>query len=271
MQELVNCYLFGKCALLVSGDLDGTTRLISCALWLVVVLFTFTEGPILDDALFYWYFLLLKRTLKLIDKIQWDFLWDSTTNARKLYYVSWEMVTRPKRDDGLGIVKATSKNQALLDNISWRLFSHPSSPWARFLISRYSHYRSLFYHSFIWRNILRGWSICQQNMCWEIGDDRIINLWDFNWISRGITLRFLIQGPLTANDHDTTLATYRNDNLWIWDAFSFVFPDHIKYAMEKVYFPPYPSHADFPHWDRKANYSVISPSSNSPTPDSNFM
>lgn len=41
--------------------------------------------------------------------------------------------------------------------------------------------------------------------------------------------------------------------------------------MEKVYFPQYPSHADFPQWDIKANYSMLSPSSNSPTPDSDFI
>lgn len=49
------------------------------------------------------YFILPKRTCKDIDKIQREFLWGSTPQNRKIHYVNWDLVTKPKCKGGLGL------------------------------------------------------------------------------------------------------------------------------------------------------------------------
>lgn len=64
------------------------------------------------------YFHLPKYTLKLIDRIQRNFLWGSTFEKQHLHLINWDIVTNPKELGGIGLVKSNIKNQALLANLT---------------------------------------------------------------------------------------------------------------------------------------------------------
>jgi len=70
------------------------------------------------------YFLLPKKICYAIDNIQRDFLWGSSTHKKKLHYVTWENVTSPKDNGGLGLQSAETKNNVLLTGLAWRFFSN---------------------------------------------------------------------------------------------------------------------------------------------------
>ncbi|XP_076947972.1 uncharacterized protein LOC143620074 [Bidens hawaiensis] len=53
-----------------------------------------------------YYFSLYKAPTKVIDELESkrrNFLWGSTDNRRKIHWVAWEWVTRPKKDGGQGL------------------------------------------------------------------------------------------------------------------------------------------------------------------------
>ena len=47
--------------------------------------------------------LLPSRILDKLDKISWNFLWGSSDSRRKMHWVGWDKVTKPKAEGGLGI------------------------------------------------------------------------------------------------------------------------------------------------------------------------
>lgn len=52
--------------------------------------------------------------------------------------VSWKNVTLSKVDGGLGIQRASLKNNSLLMSLSWRVMHQPESLWVKVLKRKYS-------------------------------------------------------------------------------------------------------------------------------------
>ena len=58
--------------------------------------------------------LLPRRILDGIDRVNHDFLWDTTESIRKIHWVRWHKVTKPKEEGGLGLQTARGRNIAML-------------------------------------------------------------------------------------------------------------------------------------------------------------
>ena len=63
-------------------------------------------------------FILPPKVIKCVDKLNRDFLWGSTENNKKIHMVSWKKVTKPKKDEGLGLQAAKEKNIAVLARLN---------------------------------------------------------------------------------------------------------------------------------------------------------
>ena len=72
-----------------------------------------------------------------IDLINNFFLWGSTETTKKIHWVGWDIITKPKIEDGLGIQTAKGRNLALLVKLNWRFHSKVESLWARVLKRKY--------------------------------------------------------------------------------------------------------------------------------------
>lgn len=59
-----------------------------------------------------------KKLLANLDKVNKNFLWGSTDDAKKVHWVGWHKVTKPKAEGGLGIQSANCRNQALLATLN---------------------------------------------------------------------------------------------------------------------------------------------------------
>ncbi|KAG5600420.1 hypothetical protein H5410_031790 [Solanum commersonii] len=146
------------------------------------------------------YFILPKRICKDIDKIQRECLWGSTTQKKKLHYINWDLVTKPKRNRGLGISKSLDINLASIASLSWRLFPNYKSLWACTLINKYA---------------------------WSPGSGKIIDFWKHSWIPDTPTIRTLVQGPLNYKENVVKLSNIWNNGIWNWDNLSLAIPNEI--------------------------------------------
>ena len=88
--------------------------------------------------------LLPQKICQHIDKLSCHFLWGDTDLRRQCPTVKWETVTLPKEAEGLGITSTQHRNQAILMNQAWRLYSNLSSLWARVLKAKYFPHATLF-------------------------------------------------------------------------------------------------------------------------------
>jgi hypothetical protein len=104
--------------------------------------------------------------------------------------LSWELLTRPKSEGGLGFRDLYGFNLAMLAKQGWRMLINPESMCARVLKARYFPNCSVLEAkpsngiSYSWRSILKGIKLLKEGLVWRIGDGTTINIWSDQWLSR---------------------------------------------------------------------------------------
>ena len=128
--------------------------------------------------------------------------------------INWAMITLPKEAGGLGISSTRHKNNAILMNQAWRLYSNPTSLWAQVIKAKYFPHTTLFTshrtsrESHIWTALSLGANLLLRGMRWVVGDGQTIRSWKDHWLPNG-SLRSYIEGPLLPQDEDR-----RVNSLW---------------------------------------------------------
>ena len=87
--------------------------------------------------------LLPRRILDVIERVNRNFLWGTTESMRKIHWVGWHKVTKPKEDGGLGLQTTRGRNIAMLAKCNWRLNTEKEAPWAKILQAKYCNKRRL--------------------------------------------------------------------------------------------------------------------------------
>lgn len=152
------------------------------------------------------------RTTQNINKLIRNFIWGSTIEKRKIHSVNWATITKFKNQGGIQICDTKFQNLSLISGLAWRfLMDTHNPPWKALVSVKYMsdttlHPFTLPHHrksdSFIWKNILVGWSICTKLTRWMVGDGTSIRFWLDPWItSLSQPLIETLQGPFNQNDH----------------------------------------------------------------------
>ena len=72
-----------------------------------------------------------------LDKINWDFLWGSTNERRRMHMVGWSKIVKSKEEGGLGLQEARAKNIVLLSKLNWTMNHDHDALWAKVILKKY--------------------------------------------------------------------------------------------------------------------------------------
>ena len=97
------------------------------------------------------------------------FWWDDRMDSKKMAWIAWEKLIRPKEHGGLDFSNIQSFNEAYLAKLTWRLINNPECLLGRILIGKYCPTedfltvtaKSAISHG--WRGVLTGCDIIMSN------------------------------------------------------------------------------------------------------------
>ncbi|XP_075669718.1 uncharacterized protein LOC142639417 [Castanea sativa] len=134
---------------------------------------------------------LLGRILEVIDQVNRNFLWGSLDSTRKMHWIGWNKVTKPKEEGGLGLQTAKGRNIALLVKLNWRLDTEKEALWAKALRQKYCNQRRMnaanadrLPCSHIWIAIKKGKEVFSKGKMWRVRRESNLNFWTGNWTKK---------------------------------------------------------------------------------------
>jgi hypothetical protein len=116
---------------------------------------------------------------KKVRQIQRDFLWGAKNGRKKVCWVRWEDVCKPKSLGGLGVRDVRTVNISLLAKWRWRLLSNDDSIWKGVIRSKYG-------GDAIGRVELGGDCVPWFSSLWWKDITSIGSNLDTNWFSHGV-------------------------------------------------------------------------------------
>jgi hypothetical protein len=128
--------------------------------------------------------------LEELTKIVRDFWWGDEENRRRMHWMVWDRLARPKYQGGVGFRDLKVFNQALLARQAWRLIQFPDSLCARLLKARYYPSGNLLDTAFIqnssttWQGIIYGLELLKKGVVWRIGNGSSVRIFRDNWLPR---------------------------------------------------------------------------------------
>lgn len=123
-----------------------------------------------------------------LDSMMGNFWWGQKEKERKLAWVSWEKLCKPKAEGGMGFRDLKAFNLALLAKQGWRILQQPNSLVHRVYKAKYFP-KEMFLDaqvgrrpSYVWRSILAARDIIKKGSRWCIGNGQRIHIWKDSWI-----------------------------------------------------------------------------------------
>jgi hypothetical protein len=120
--------------------------------------------------------------LKKLIRIQREFLWGGVKGGRKVSWVKWSEVCRPKCQGGLGVRDVGKVNLSLLIKWRWKLLQSDDAVWKKVLVARYG---SDVRHKVHWINYQNSYRVSAwwRELC------RIDEVEDGSWFARNVVRR----------------------------------------------------------------------------------
>jgi hypothetical protein len=176
------------------------------------------------------------RVWKMIVKMQRSFLWGGVGSNRKIPWVSWANVCKPKREGGLGVRDLRLVNDALLGKWRWRILQERKEVWREIIFARYGAMfpaphlggrpSGLMRGSSWWKDVSLLGTHMESHSDWfsrgvtkRIGNGNLTSFWFDPW-SDDAPLRFRYQALYQASDQ--RLDRVRDmgnwlDGEWVWE------------------------------------------------------
>lgn len=141
------------------------------------------------------YFELPVSLCKRIQSTITRFWWDNNPDTKKMAWVSWTDMAKPKAIGGLGFRDFQDYNAALLAKTGWRLLQNPDCLLGKVLLGKYCPDNNILLAtgtsnmSHGWQSVLVGRDLLAQKLGWVVGDGQSIKVWDEPWLSRSHQIR----------------------------------------------------------------------------------
>ncbi|KAK6161362.1 hypothetical protein DH2020_004743 [Rehmannia glutinosa] len=135
-----------------------------------------------------------------------NFWWGMEGGRKKIHWLKWTELCRPKNMGGMGFRNLVEFNKALLAKQIWRIIRNPNSLVARVLKARYFRHGDIMEASigtkpsYIWRSLLWSRDLIKQGASWRIGNGEQTRIFRDHWVpSLNNSLRYT-SGGLAEDD-----------------------------------------------------------------------
>ncbi|XP_074306597.1 putative mitochondrial protein AtMg00310 [Silene latifolia] len=150
------------------------------------------------------------------------FWWGSNGDKRKISWVAWHKLFRPKSLGGLGFRDFHKFNMALLGKQAWRLTTEPDCLLARVLRAKY--YRGKAFMnaelgrnpSFTWKGIWESRTVVRKGGIRRIGNGQGTKVWSDPWL-KGSNSKMVLS-PRIAGREDIRVADLMRADGRMWDS-----------------------------------------------------
>lgn len=139
------------------------------------------------------YFDLTKSFCEELSAIIGRYWWSQMDKTNNIHWVSWDIISKPKVEGGLGFRNLHYFNLAMLARQAWRILQNPCSLCTQVLAAKYFPDGSILEAkpmkgiSYSWRSILKGVQLLKKGIIWRVGNGENIRVWEDPWIPRGST------------------------------------------------------------------------------------
>ncbi|CAB4268750.1 unnamed protein product [Prunus armeniaca] len=159
-------------------------------------------------------FLIPKFLCEEIQQMMASYWWGAQEGRRKIHWLSWKNLCRPKHEGGLGFRNLYAFNLALVAKQVWRLAHNPHSLVARLLKARYYRDCSILEAtlgnspSYVWRSLCQAKVVLERGSRWRIGDGQTVRIWEDRWLPTPVSFKVL-STPVT--EHGNTCVSFLID------------------------------------------------------------
>ena len=133
-------------------------------------------------------FQLLVKLCDELNSLCAKFWWGQIGNEKKIHWKSWDCLTQPKKEGGMGFRDLRYFNLAMLAKQGWRLLKNHESLMFKCFKARYFP-RYNFLHakdspnsSFVWKSMVSALPILKSGCCWRVGNGESIEATMDKWI-----------------------------------------------------------------------------------------
>ena len=123
-----------------------------------------------------------------IESLICRFFWGQRGDNRKIHWVKWLDLCKPKTQGGKGFKDLSLFNDALLAKQTWRLLHDTSSLFYRVFKAKFFPNTSVMEAkvptnaSYAWKSLMKGCDVIKRGARWRIGSGRSLYIWGDNWL-----------------------------------------------------------------------------------------
>ncbi|XP_050104776.1 uncharacterized protein LOC126584437 [Malus sylvestris] len=168
-------------------------------------------------------FLLPKTLCDELNKMVAQFWWGKEVGKRRIHWVSWKKMCKPKSEGGLGFKDLYAFNLALLAKQGWRIIQQLNSLVAHLFKARYFPDMEFLIapvksnSSFCWRSITTARVLIQRGARWRVGDGLQIEIWGDSWLPRDNYAKVLSPVPVGVHHNLTVTSLMVETNRLRWN------------------------------------------------------
>ena len=123
-----------------------------------------------------------------IESLICRFFWGQRGDSRKIHWVKWQDLHRPKSQGGMSFKDLLLFNDAFLAKQTWQLLHDSQSLFYRVFKAKFfpnstiMEAKNLGNASYAWKSILKGREVIKKGVTWRIGRGDSVHVWGDNWL-----------------------------------------------------------------------------------------